>query len=222
MRRKFQNPGSKSRDLTLFSRYQFFDLPDYFTHRCTKNNTRSFCSTARKCSFYLTRMARGFPYRYRSRRIDRRRLTETNWSSKRTNSGCGDTSWQGTHAKSLLGSGVSKKAPLFGVVSSSPPPLTATAALNEHFGGILVKGIWVLTWRGSPLTGCTCSSDSVSKDATFPNWWMNEGGQCSKGRLTEFIITTHAVYSEPKERAKQGNRNIQVCCNRSRRTYTSI
>lgn len=35
----------------LFSRCQFFDLPDYFTYKCTDNNTRSFCSTTCKCSF---------------------------------------------------------------------------------------------------------------------------------------------------------------------------
>jgi len=35
----------------LFSRCQFFDLPDYFTYKCTDDNTRSFCSTTCKCSF---------------------------------------------------------------------------------------------------------------------------------------------------------------------------
>ncbi|KAI6152889.1 hypothetical protein EDD17DRAFT_1634433 [Pisolithus thermaeus] len=239
-----RNPGSKSMDPTLFSRCQFFDLPDYFTHKCTNNNTRSFCSTTRKCSFYLTREAGGIPHGHRSRRIDRRRLMETDRSSKRTNSGCGDTSWQGAHAKRLLRSWISKKAPLFGMVSTTryvekgvvrpslsqrAPPLTSHRSFEQALvtssraaEGYSSRAFGVLTLRGSPLTRCTCYPDSVYKDATFPNWWMNEGGQCSKGRLIDFIITTHAVYSELKERAKQENKNIQVCCNRSRRTYTSI
>ncbi|KAI6137214.1 hypothetical protein F5141DRAFT_1060091 [Pisolithus sp. B1] len=199
-----RNPGSKSMDPTLFSRCQFFDLPDYFTHKCTNNNTRSFCSTTRKCSFYLTRKAGGTPHGHRSRRIDRRRLMETDRSSKRTNSGCGDTSWQGAHAKRLLRSWISKKAPLFGMVSTTryvekgvvrpslsqrAPPLTShrsfeQALVTSSSGGILVKGVW-----GPYIAG----------KSTYRI--------CSKGRLIDFIITTHAVYSELKERAKQENKN---------------
>ncbi|KAG6877856.1 hypothetical protein C0993_003062 [Termitomyces sp. T159_Od127] len=38
-------------DPTLFSRCQFFDLPDYLTYRATSNITRSCCSLTCKCSY---------------------------------------------------------------------------------------------------------------------------------------------------------------------------
>lgn len=38
-------------DAARFSHCQFFDLPDFFTYKCTGDNTRSFCSTTCKCSF---------------------------------------------------------------------------------------------------------------------------------------------------------------------------
>lgn len=37
---------------------------------------------------------------------------------------------------------------------------------------------------------------------------MNEGGQSSTGQLIDFVITTHAAYSELLERAKQEQKNI--------------
>ena len=46
------------------------------------------------------------------------------------------------------------------------------------------------------------------KDAAFPGWWMNEGGQSSTGQLIDFVITTHAAYPELQERAKQAQKNI--------------
>ena len=36
---------------SLFSRCQFFDLPDYFTYKATGNSTRSCCSVTCKCSY---------------------------------------------------------------------------------------------------------------------------------------------------------------------------
>jgi ribulose kinase len=35
----------------LFSRCQFFDLPDFLTYRATNDSTRSCCSVTCKCSF---------------------------------------------------------------------------------------------------------------------------------------------------------------------------
>lgn len=36
---------------SLFSRCQFFDLPDFLTYRATTDSTRSCCSVTCKCSF---------------------------------------------------------------------------------------------------------------------------------------------------------------------------
>lgn len=38
-------------DAALFSRCQFFDLPDFLTYRATGDNIRSTCSLTCKCSF---------------------------------------------------------------------------------------------------------------------------------------------------------------------------
>ncbi|KAG0700075.1 hypothetical protein DFH29DRAFT_990548 [Suillus ampliporus] len=59
--------------------------------------------------------------------------------------------------------------------------------------GVFVKGVW-----------------GPYRDAAFPGWWMNEGGQSSTGQLIDFIITTHTAYPELQERAKQEGKAIHL------------
>jgi ribulose kinase len=36
------------------------------------------------------------------------------------------------------------------------------------------------------------------RDAVFPGWWMNEGGQSSTGQLIEFVIEQHKAGAEAR------------------------
>jgi ribulose kinase len=48
------------------------------------------------------------------------------------------------------------------------------------------------------------------RDAVFPGWWMNEGGQSATGQLIEFVIMEHHAYPELK----------RVCEERGEDVYT--
>ncbi|KAI6046497.1 hypothetical protein EDC04DRAFT_2864704 [Pisolithus marmoratus] len=214
----------KHMDPSLFSRCQFFDLPDYFTYKCTDNNTRSFCSTTCKCSFVpdkgwqedfftsigLEELIDGGEWRQIGAAKGRvqaagtpvgkgltRQAAEELGLKEGTAVGSGlidaYAGWMGTVGARYMENG---KLSGFPSLDESRHRLAAVAGTStchivQSREGIFVKGVW-----------------GPYKDAAFPNWWMNEGGQSSTGQLIDFIITTHAAYPELKERAKHENKNI--------------
>lgn len=214
----------KHMDPALFSRCQFFDLPDYFTYKCTDDNTRSFCSTTCKCSFVpdkgwqedfftsigLEELIDGGEWRQIGAAKGRIQAAGTPVGKGLTRQAAEEL---GLKEGTAVGSGlIDAYAGWMGTVGaryvengrlSSFPSLdesrhrlaavagTSTCHIVQSREGIFVKGVW-----------------GPYKDAAFPNWWMNEGGQSSTGQLIDFIITTHAAYPELKERAKQENKNI--------------
>ncbi|CCA71253.1 related to ribitol kinase [Serendipita indica DSM 11827] len=70
---------------------------------------------------------------------------------------------------------------------------TSTCHLIQAPEGKFVPGVW-----------------GPYKNALFPGWWMNEGGQSSTGQLIDFMITTHPAYSELQEIAKKENKSIHT------------
>ncbi|KAF8833888.1 actin-like ATPase domain-containing protein [Paxillus ammoniavirescens] len=68
---------------------------------------------------------------------------------------------------------------------------TSTCHLVQSEEGVFVNGVW-----------------GPYRDAAFPGWWMNEGGQSSTGQLIDFVITTHTAYPELKEKAREEQKNI--------------
>ncbi|KAI6168856.1 hypothetical protein EDD17DRAFT_1772596 [Pisolithus thermaeus] len=214
----------KNMDPALFSRCQFFDLPDYFTYKCTDDNTRSFCSTTCKCSFVpdkgwqedfftsigLEELIDGGEWRQIGAAKGRiqaagtpvgkgltRRAAEELGLKEGTAVGSGlidaYAGWMGTVGARYVENG---RLSGFPSLDESRHRLaavagTSTCHLVQSREGIFVKGVW-----------------GPYKDAAFPNWWMNEGGQSSTGQLIDFIITTHAAYPELQERARQENKNI--------------
>ncbi|KAI6151693.1 hypothetical protein BKA82DRAFT_15798 [Pisolithus tinctorius] len=214
----------KHMDPALFSRCQFFDLPDYFTYKCTDNNTRSFCSTTCKCSFVpdkgwqedfftsigLEELVDGGEWRQIGGAKGRIQAAGTPVGKGLTRKAADElglkegtavgsglidayAGWMGTVGARYMENG---KLSGFPSLDESRHRLAAVAGTStchivQSKDGIFVKGVW-----------------GPYKDAAFPNWWMNEGGQSSTGQLIDFIITTHAAYPELKERAKQENKNI--------------
>jgi len=68
---------------------------------------------------------------------------------------------------------------------------TSSCHLVQSPKGVFVPGVW-----------------GPYKDAVFPGWWMNEGGQSSTGQLIDFMITTHPAYPQLVERAKKESTSI--------------
>ncbi|KAG6333514.1 hypothetical protein ID866_5577 [Astraeus odoratus] len=211
-------------DPDLFSRCQFFDLPDYFTYKCTDDNTRSFCSTTCKCSFVpdkgwqedfftgigLEELIDGGEWRQIGAARGRVQAAGTPVGQGLTKRAANElglkegtavgsglidayAGWMGTIGARYVENGKLSNFPLLdesrhrlGAVAG-----TSTCHLVQSRDGIFVKGVW-----------------GPYKDAAFPNWWMNEGGQSSTGQLLDFIITTHPAYPELKKRAEQENNDI--------------
>ncbi|KAG8997560.1 hypothetical protein FRB90_012482 [Tulasnella sp. 427] len=68
---------------------------------------------------------------------------------------------------------------------------TSTCHLAQGTKGIFVPGVW-----------------GPYKNAVFPGWWMNEGGQSATGQLIEFIISSHPAYAALQDRARQEGTNV--------------
>ncbi|KAJ8585422.1 Pentulose kinase [Rhizopogon salebrosus TDB-379] len=211
----------------LFARCQFFDLPDFFTYKATGDNTRSFCSTTCKCSYVPDK---GWQPDF-FERIGLGELVDGgDWKQM------GAARGQVQAAGSPVGHGLSKKAAEeLGLVEGTAvgsglidayagwmgtvaarytengqlshvlPSLdesrhrlaavagTSTCHIVQSREGVFVKGVW-----------------GPYRDAAFPGWWMNEGGQSSTGQLIHFILTTHHSYPELEERAKQEGKAIHI------------
>ncbi|KAG9048254.1 hypothetical protein FS837_000390 [Tulasnella sp. UAMH 9824] len=68
---------------------------------------------------------------------------------------------------------------------------TSTCHLAQSTDGVFVPGVW-----------------GPYKNAVFPGWWMNEGGQSATGQLIEFVINSHPACAALQEKARQGSTNI--------------
>ncbi|CED83400.1 Ribulose kinase and related carbohydrate kinases [Phaffia rhodozyma] len=68
---------------------------------------------------------------------------------------------------------------------------TSTCYIVQSPEGVFVDGVW-----------------GPYKNAIFPGYWMNEGGQSSTGQLIDFMITTHPAYPQLLQVAKDQGTNI--------------
>ncbi|KAL7410972.1 Pentulose kinase [Mrakia frigida] len=68
---------------------------------------------------------------------------------------------------------------------------TSTCHIVQSPEGVFVDGVW-----------------GPYKNAIFPGWWMNEGGQSSTGQLIDFMIKTHPAYPELVEVSKKEGKNM--------------
>ncbi|CEL54104.1 putative sugar kinase YDR109C OS=Saccharomyces cerevisiae (strain ATCC 204508 / S288c) GN=YDR109C PE=1 SV=1 [Rhizoctonia solani AG-1 IB] len=70
---------------------------------------------------------------------------------------------------------------------------TSTCHVIQSPKGIFVPGVW-----------------GPYKNAVFPGWWMNEGGQSSTGQLIDFVLTTHAAYPRLQILAKEQQKSVHI------------
>ncbi|TFK74375.1 Pentulose kinase [Pluteus cervinus] len=211
-------------DPSLFSRCQFFDLPDYLTYRATSDSTRSTCSVTCKCSF----------------------LPEGGWQSDFFRAiGLGELQVHeykqiGGHDGDVLiaglpvSSGLSKKAaeelgleegtPVGSALIDAYAGWLGTVAARYKENGTLAKELPSVdeSQRRLAVIAGTSTCHIVQsrddhfvrgvwgpyKDPVFRGWWMNEGGQSSTGQLIDFILTTHPAYPQLVETAKAQGKDI--------------
>ncbi|KAH9986788.1 Pentulose kinase [Russula vinacea] len=190
-----------------FEHCQFFDLPDFLTYRATGARTRSLCSLTCKCTYVP---GNGW---------DRNEFAALGTDVLNAGKPVGDgltvraAAELGLEPGTPVGSGVidayagwlgtiAARQEEGGEVSPSVPlndschrlaavAGTSTCHLVQSQEGVFVGGVW-----------------GPYKDAVFPGWWMNEGGQSSTGQLIDFIISTHPAHQELKDLANDQNKNI--------------
>ncbi|KIK65750.1 hypothetical protein GYMLUDRAFT_39265 [Collybiopsis luxurians FD-317 M1] len=211
-------------DPALFSRCQFFDLPDFLTYRATEDSTRSCCSVTCKCSFVPKK---GWQPDF-FKQIGLGELVDGNYKQ------LGAAHREVLTAGKPVGKGLAKKAAEeFGLVEGTP---VGSAVIDAYAGwlgtvagrykedGKLQEAVPSIDESRHRLATCagtsTChivqSREGVSvngvwgpyKDPVFQGWWMNEGGQSSTGQLIDFMIKTHPAYPRLQKLAEDQQSNI--------------
>ncbi|OCH84587.1 Pentulose kinase [Obba rivulosa] len=201
-----------------FSRCQFFDLPDFLSYRATGSPTRSVCSLTCKCSFVP---GSGWKADFFSK-IGLEEFVQNDYVQI-------GKPGEVLTAGLPVGNGLSKNAaeelglpegiPVGSAVIDAYAGWLGTVAARYKENDKLLEYTPSLEdsrHRLAAVAGTsTChiiqSPNSVFvpgvwgpyKDAVFPDWWMNEGGQSSTGQLIDFMITTHPAYGQLKELAEE-------------------
>ncbi|KAH9040591.1 Pentulose kinase [Lactarius hengduanensis] len=203
-----------------FENCQFFDLPDFLTYRATGMRTRSLCSLTCKCTYvpgngwdraFMSQIgldsfvqnefvALGTDVMTAGQPVGgglTERASEELGLEPGTPVGSGVidayAGWLGTiAARHEEGDGISPSV----LLHESGHRLaavagTSTCHLVQSKEGVFVKGVW-----------------GPYRDAIFPGWWTNEGGQSSTGQLIDFIISTHSAHQELKDLAKNKDTNV--------------
>ncbi|KAF5346942.1 hypothetical protein D9758_010142 [Tetrapyrgos nigripes] len=213
-------------DPSLFSRCQFFDLPDFLTYRATHDNTRSVCSVTCKCSFVPES---GWQAEF-FEKIGLKELVDREYKQ------LGATKGQVRAAGSPIGKGLSKKAAEeLGLAEGTPVGSGLIDAYAGWMGtvgarykedGKLVENLPILDearHRLAAVAGTSTCHIVQSREGVFVNgvwgpyknpvmtgWWMNEGGQSSTGQLIDFMLKTHPAYPRLVELGKDQQKNIHA------------
>ncbi|KAK0490523.1 FGGY family of carbohydrate kinase [Armillaria novae-zelandiae] len=214
-------------DPALFSRCQFFDLPDFLTYRATTDSTRSCCSVTCKCSFVPNK---GWQADF-FKKIGLQELVERDYSQ------IGAAKMNVLTAGLPVGQGLSKRAAEeFGLTEGTPVGSGVIDAYAGWMGTVAARtkdkdgqlstdlpSVDESSHRLAAVAGTsTChlvqSREGVFvngvwgpyKDPVFRGWWMNEGGQSSTGQLIDFMLTTHPAYNKLVELGKEQKKNIHV------------
>ncbi|THH11285.1 hypothetical protein EW145_g762 [Phellinidium pouzarii] len=227
----------KHMDPSRFSQCQFFDLPDFLTYRATDEITRSACSLTCKCSYVPDRggdSPAGWQDSFFEQiglgefvKNDYVQLGPVENGLKRDK--------KKTHTLTAglpVGKGLCERAAKeLGLLNGTPVGSAVIDAYAGWVGTIAARqspnepspNLETSSHRLAPCAGTsTCfivqSPEGVFvpgvwgpyKDAIFPGFWMNEGGQSSTGQLIDFMITTHSAYPQLLELAEKENTSIHL------------
>ncbi|KAI0301961.1 Pentulose kinase [Multifurca ochricompacta] len=203
-----------------FERCQFFDLPDFLTYRATDARTRSLCSLTCKCTYIPEN---GWDRAFMSQ-IGLDVLVQNEFIALGTDVlTAGKPVGGGLTMRAAEELGLEPGTPVgSGVIDAYAGWLGTIAARHEADGEVSPSvSLDESAHRLAAVAGTsTChlvqSKEGVFvqgvwgpyKDAVFPSWWMNEGGQSSTGQLIDFVISTHSAHQELKNIAQNQNKNI--------------
>ncbi|CAL1701874.1 unnamed protein product [Somion occarium] len=205
----------------LFSRCQFFDLPDFLSYRATGDNTRSTCSVTCKCS-YVPDL--GWQPDFFTK-IGLKEFVDNNYKQ------IGGADGNILTAGLPVGHGLSKRAaeelgllpgtPVGSAVIDAYAGWLGTVAARFTENGKLSDFVPSLNESRHRLAACAGTSTchivqgvfvngvwGPYKGAVFPGWWMNEGGQSSTGQLIDFMIKTHPAHGQLQQLAQDKNTSI--------------
>ncbi|KAF4616009.1 hypothetical protein D9613_011456 [Agrocybe pediades] len=213
-------------DPSLFSKCQFFDLPDFLTYQATRDNARSSCSLTCKCS-YVPKS--GWQKEFFNQ-IGLGELVEREYAQ------IGAKEGEVLIAGMPVGEGLSKKAAEeLGLLPGTPvgsalidayagwlgtvaARYTKDGVLSEEAPSIAESGHRLAAVAGTSTCHIVQSPEGVFvngvwgpyKDPILNGWWMNEGGQSSTGQLIDFMLKNHAAYPEAVKLAKEQDKNVHV------------
>ncbi|KAF8319228.1 Pentulose kinase [Cantharellus anzutake] len=218
-----------------FSQCQFFDLPDFLTYKATSNHSRSSCSLVCKCSYVPPPAGKGWDDEFLTK-IGLKELVDEGFL--RLGGFPGKDGSAIMTAGLPVAKGLTKKAAdELGLLEGTP---VGSAVIDAYAGWIgTVAARYTTRKDAKELSAPVSLSDSRHrlaavagtstchvihnpdgifvpgvwgpyKNAVFPGWWMNEGGQSSTGQLIDFVITNHPAYPELVEISRKTGKNIHV------------
>ncbi|KAF5372004.1 hypothetical protein D9615_008106 [Tricholomella constricta] len=213
-------------DPSLFSRCQFFDLPDFLTYRATSNVTRSSCSLTCKCSYVPSS---GWNTEF-FESIGLEDIVKGNYRQIGAEAGnlltAGRPVGKGLSKRAAAELGLQEGTPVgSGLIDAYAGWLGTIAARYKEDSKLsdLVPSLEESQHRLAAVAGTsTCHLVQSPKgvfvngvwgpyrDAVFQGWWMNEGGQSSTGQLIDFILTTHPAFSMLVDLGKEQGKTIHV------------
>ncbi|KAI9507189.1 Pentulose kinase [Russula earlei] len=203
-----------------FDRCQFFDLPDFLTYRATGARTRSLCSLTCKCTYVP---GNGWDCAFMCQ-IGLDAFVQNEFAALGTDVlTAGKPVGDGLTVRAAAELGLEPGTPVgSGVIDAYAGWLGTIAARHDEEGGVSPSvsldesGHRLAAVAGTSTCHLVQSKEGVFvggvwgpyRDAVFPGWWMNEGGQSSTGQLIDFIISTHPAHQELKDLAKDQRKNI--------------
>ncbi|KAG9317100.1 hypothetical protein JVU11DRAFT_1287 [Chiua virens] len=203
----------KHMDSALFSQCQFFDLPDFFTYKCTGDNTRSYCSTTCKCSFVPDK---GWQEDFFTQIGLAELIDGGEWKQMGAAKGrikpAGTPVGQGLTEEAAKDLGLSMGTSVGSALIDAYAGWMGTVGARYTENGRISKApnLDESRHRLAAVAGTSTCHLVQSRDGVFVNgvWGPYRGGQSSTGQLIDFVITTHTAYAELQERAKQERKNI--------------
>ena len=221
----------KNMDDATFASAMFFDLPDYLTYRATDAKARSNCSLVCKYGYIPPGVA-GSELGWQPDFLEAIGLGSLAGEDQSFEALGGVPGRNGLvlTAGMPVGAGLSERAASeLGLLPHTP---VASALIDAYAGWVgTVAAVdeakadekttlhdsrtRLVAIAGTSTCYCVQSADGVRvdgvwgpyKNAVFPDFWMNEGGQSSTGQLIDFVLETHPAYPELEAEAKEKKTN---------------
>ncbi|TIB97136.1 Pentulose kinase [Wallemia mellicola] len=218
-----------------FKKCMFFDLPDWLSYRATRSTARSNNSLGSKFTYVTPSIKGAYPSGWDPKFLEQVGLGDLVQQDFVPLGGSPDKNGLVLTGGLPIGNGLTKEAAEelglaegtavgSSVIDAYAGWIGTVAARSAKKGEELPKEAVAFEECATRLAACagtsTChivqSPEGVFvkgvwgpyKNAVFPGWWMNEGGQSSTGQLIDFVLKTHIAYPELERVANERQTNI--------------